>query len=387
MVEMDSQNTWNYPIPYELLTTSEYIVLANKENLLDENYVPEDLVKLTCRKISSDPIQMREVAAQALSDMFDAAKADGVTLYAHSGYRSYRTQNTMYSNRLKKNNGKDDGVVAYPGSLRSSNGAWISTVINKAGIGKRFTSAFARHQRWQVVAENCWNYGLLSVIKRIRKISPKSFMNRGICVMSAFRLHSICTKTICVWKNLQTNGRRPRQRIRPRKIDMKIIDISQEIYQGMPVYPGDPTFQSRRVNSFKQGDMCEVSEVTMGTHCGTHVDAPLHMLPDGQPLECFSLECFIGPCRVLTVPYPVISEKTLEELNVKPGERILLRTDPTGKYNKHARFNPAVLSMRAAQYLAAVAVKLVGIERRTVENRNSRRRSSRHTASGRHSIA
>ena len=31
---------------------------------------------------------------------------------------------------------------------------------------------------------------------------------------------------------------------------MKIIDISQVIYQGMPVYPGDPTFQSHRVNSF-----------------------------------------------------------------------------------------------------------------------------------------
>lgn len=92
------------------------------------------------------------------------------------------------------------------------------------------------------------------------------------------------------------------------------------------------------------------------------------MLPDGQPLECFSLECFIGPCRVLTVPYPVISEKTLEELNVKPGERILLRTDPTGKYNKHARFNPAVLSMRAAQYLAQLPVKLVGIDAPTVEN-------------------
>ena len=58
---------------------------------------------------------------------------------------------------------------------------------------------------------------------------------------------------------------------------MKIIDISQEIYQGMPVYPGDPTFQSHRVNSFKQGDMCEVSEVTMGTHCGTHIDAPTHI--------------------------------------------------------------------------------------------------------------
>ena len=127
---------------------------------------------------------------------------------------------------------------------------------------------------------------------------------------------------------------------------MKIIDISQEIYQGMPVYPGDPTFQSHRVNSFKQGDMCEVSEVTMGTHCGTHIDAPTHMVPDGKPLESFPLDCF----------------------NVQPGERILLRTDPNGKYNKHARFNPSVLSMRAAQYLAQLPVKLVGIDAPTVEN-------------------
>ena len=79
MIDMDAQDgAWTYPIPYDLLMTSDYIVLANKESLLDETYVPQDLVKLTCRKISSDPIQMREVAAQALSDMFDAAKADGV---------------------------------------------------------------------------------------------------------------------------------------------------------------------------------------------------------------------------------------------------------------------------------------------------------------------
>ena len=64
----------------------------------------------------------------------------------------------------------------------------------------------------------------------------------------------------------------------------------------------------------------------------------------------------------------VISEKALQELNVQPGERILLRTDPNGKYNKHARFNPSVLSMRAAQYLAQLPVKLVGIDAPTVEN-------------------
>ena len=149
---------------------------------------------------------------------------------------------------------------------------------------------------------------------------------------------------------------------------MKIIDISQEIYSGMPVYPGDPSFQEHRVSSFKQGDMCEVSEITMGTHCGTHVDAPLHMLPDGAPLDSIPLDSFIGKCRVLTVPYPIISEKTLEEFEIKPGERILLRTDPNGKYNRHGKFNPAVLSMRAAQYLAQLPVKLIGIDAPTVEN-------------------
>ena len=146
---------WTYPIPYELLKTSEYIVLANKTNLLDENYIPQDLVKdLDTRKISYDPIQMRQVAADALKALFDAAEADGLYIYAHSGYRSYKTQNTMYYNRLKKNNGKDDGVVAVPGSSDHQTGLGID-VINKAGIGKKFTEAFGKTKHGQWLAENC----------------------------------------------------------------------------------------------------------------------------------------------------------------------------------------------------------------------------------------
>lgn len=161
MVEMEPEaSQWTYPIPYDLLMTSDYIVLTNKENLLSEDYIPPDLVKLTCKKISSDPIQMREVAANALSDMFAAAKDEGIILYAHSGYRSYRTQKTMYSNRLKKNNGKDDGVVAYPGSSDHQTGLGID-IINKAGIGKKFTTAFAETKEGKWVAENCWNYGFV----------------------------------------------------------------------------------------------------------------------------------------------------------------------------------------------------------------------------------
>lgn len=150
---------------------------------------------------------------------------------------------------------------------------------------------------------------------------------------------------------------------------MKIIDISQEISHDMTVYPGDPRFLSRSVSSFKRGDMCEVSELTIGSHCGTHIDAPLHMIPGGATIESVPLEHFLGPCRVLTLAAPIITERMLVEHQIKAGERILLRTDPKGEYTpKNGRFNPSVLSMRAAQYLAEQKVRLVGIDSPTVEN-------------------
>lgn len=148
----------------------------------------------------------------------------------------------------------------------------------------------------------------------------------------------------------------------------KIIDISQKVCPEMAVYPGDPRYQTRTVCGFKLGDMCEVSELTMGSHCGTHIDAPLHMIPDGAGIDAMPLDCFYGPCRVLTIGAAVVTEKMLEDLSIEPGERILLRTDPAGKYAGSNRFNPTVLSMRAAQYLAQRQVRLVGIDAPTVEN-------------------
>lgn len=192
------ETAWTYPIPYELLRTSDYLVLVNRDNLLAEDYIPEDLVDdLSCRKVSYDPIQMRETAADALSVMFDAAKADGITLYAHSGYRSYRTQKTIYYNRLQSNNGKDDGVVQYPGASEHQTGLTID-IINKAGIGKRFTNAFAETKEGKWVAEHCWDYGFIIRYqpekKEITKIEPESWHLRyvGVQVAQYMRDRDLC---------------------------------------------------------------------------------------------------------------------------------------------------------------------------------------------------
>lgn len=198
MEEAAPAKEWTYPISYELLKSSEYIVLANRENLLDENYVPDDLVKdLSCRKISYDPIQMRQTAADALSALFDAAEEDGIYLYAHSGYRSYRTQKTQYYNRLEKNNGKDDGVVAYPGASDHQTGLGID-VIHKAGIGKKFTTAFGetKHGKW--LAENCWDYGFILRYQKDKKeitgitYEPWHLRYVGVQVAQYMRDHNLC---------------------------------------------------------------------------------------------------------------------------------------------------------------------------------------------------
>lgn len=196
--QMIEEAAWTYPIPYELLKTSDYLVLVNRENLLSEDYVPEDLVDdLACRKVSYDKIQMRETAANALAVMFEAAKEDGITLYAHSGYRSYRTQKTIYYNRLQSNNGKDDGVVQYPGASEHQTGLTID-IINKAGIGKRFTNAFAETKEGKWVAEHCWDYGFIiryqEEKKEITQIEPESWHLRyvGVQVAQYMRERNLC---------------------------------------------------------------------------------------------------------------------------------------------------------------------------------------------------
>ncbi len=158
-LENGNSASWTYPVSLNELQ-KEYIRLVNQESLLPSDYVPQELVKIKVKKTSSSAIQMCQFVSDALDAMFAAASADGITLYAHSGYRSYRTQNTMYRNRLEQNNGKDDGVVAYPGASDHQTGLGID-VISKAWIGKRFNSEFAKTQEAQWMAAHCAEYGFV----------------------------------------------------------------------------------------------------------------------------------------------------------------------------------------------------------------------------------
>ncbi len=150
---------WNYPIGALTLQNNQgYLTLANRESLLDSTYIPDDLVKITAKRVGS--FEMREQAHQALLDMFSAAQEAGYTLYVKSAYRSYQTQNTMYYNRYNKN-GYDDGWVAYPGSSDHQTGLGVD-ILNYAWTQKDGMNAeFGKTAEAQWMAAHCHEYGFV----------------------------------------------------------------------------------------------------------------------------------------------------------------------------------------------------------------------------------
>jgi arylformamidase len=80
---------------------------------------------------------------------------------------------------------------------------------------------------------------------------------------------------------------------------MTVIDISLSLCVGMGVFPGDAAFAVSQ--TFTIGPDCPVNVAgfSMSTHCGAHVDAPLHYDPAGASIDMLDLGDFIGPARVI----------------------------------------------------------------------------------------
>lgn len=74
---------------------------------------------------------------------------------------------------------------------------------------------------------------------------------------------------------------------------MKIIDLSQPLFDGMPVYPGDPEVHIEQIHNLdKEG--WRLRYLQMSTHIGTHVDAFAHMDEKGETIDNIPLEKYIG---------------------------------------------------------------------------------------------
>ncbi|MCD4816764.1 MAG: cyclase family protein, partial [Methanosarcinales archaeon] len=80
---------------------------------------------------------------------------------------------------------------------------------------------------------------------------------------------------------------------------MKVIDISRTIQADMEMYPGDAGPQVTKVSGLDEGDSYNTSRITLGTHTGTHVDPPLHLIRDGAGIDRLPMNTLVGNARVL----------------------------------------------------------------------------------------
>ncbi len=90
-----------------------------------------------------------------------------------------------------------------------------------------------------------------------------------------------------------------------KKRSMKIIDITRSIYEGMPVYPTDPQVKIKSFKSIDKGNSSNLSIITMGTHAGTHIDAPAHIFAGSKGVDEISLPDLI--CDAVLVESRILS--------------------------------------------------------------------------------
>lgn len=149
---------------------------------------------------------------------------------------------------------------------------------------------------------------------------------------------------------------------------MKVIDISMSIHQAMPVYKNKPEKKPalKFIQDFSNSNNCE-SEITLGMHTGTHVDAPLHMLPGGSTVDQINLAKVVTKCRVLdfTGLPEKITAQDLAAKEIEPDVFILLKT--SNSYQQGFDFNFVFLEQSGATYLKQAGVSGVGIDALGIE--------------------
>jgi len=152
------------------------------------------------------------------------------------------------------------------------------------------------------------------------------------------------------------------------------IDISLAVVPGeMPMMPGETptTFTWSRT---QVGDKYEVaiSDFHFNAHTGTHIDAPIHLIPHGESVDQISFAKLVGPTRIIECSREaaVIDLKELNLHNWKGAKRLLFKT--RNSYNnlwgtKEFYRDFTALAPDAAQALADSGVELVGIDYHSVE--------------------
>ena len=154
---------------------------------------------------------------------------------------------------------------------------------------------------------------------------------------------------------------------------MKLIDLSHPLMHGQDTFPMDPKL-SIVVHSTTKTLKYNITQVSMSTHQGTHLDAMYHFIDDGKTLDQMPLDWFYGPARVLRIPKNAGEEITMEDFlpfeeHLVPGAKIIYETGWHRNFGAENFFSEfPSLTLEAARYLVSKQIQMLGMDTPTPGN-------------------
>lgn len=153
---------------------------------------------------------------------------------------------------------------------------------------------------------------------------------------------------------------------------MGIYDLTVTIWPGMPTWPGEEDIRLDPVSRISLGDVANVSRLALGTHTGTHVDAPWHFHDAGPTVDQLPLEVLVGEGYVADMGQATqIGPEELRQAEIPAGVTRLLLKTTNSRYWAHDKggFQKDFVAVtpEGAQWIVERGIRLIGIDYLSVE--------------------
>lgn len=145
------------------------------------------------------------------------------------------------------------------------------------------------------------------------------------------------------------------------------VELSHPLTSGMQVYPGDPPVTISAAASIAS-DGVAVTHVDIGSHSGTHIDAPSHCVAGGRGVDQIAIDEICGPARVIPlVGLSLDTRITVGDLEPIVGAetlppRVFLASGWDRYFDSHAYLHHPVVEVETAQFLWAHGARVFGID-------------------------
>ncbi len=142
---------------------------------------------------------------------------------------------------------------------------------------------------------------------------------------------------------------------------MKIIDLSMPLDNKTPAYPGDERIHIEDIARVEQ-DGYSKKNISCNTHCGTHIDAPIHMVVGGKNLDQFALDHFMGEVVLIDVRKKAITKDCLKDKKINSNSVVLFLTGQSDNCYKEYYQGTKYIPEDVAQDLVKLKIKAIGVD-------------------------